>query len=56
MFPINIGSKVSLSQRRDRAASREERAQKKLKGELTHGNKQISNCYMYHYIGIETNK
>ena len=56
MFPINIGSKVSLSQRRERAASREERAQKKLKAELTHSNKQICNCYMYHYIGLEINK
>ena len=51
MFPINTASKASLIEKVTlRAASRlekTERAKKKTEGELTHGNKQITECYMY---------
>ena len=50
MFPINTANRVSLI---EKASEKTERAKEETVGELTHGNKQISNCCMYYYIGLE---
>ena len=42
MFPINTDSKASLIERAASRVEKIEREKKKWKGELTHGNMQIS--------------
>ena len=60
MFPINLASKASLIEKAARQLTEGSQLRKEgteeTEGELTHDNKQISNYYMYYYIGLEMNK